>query len=315
MESTRVVLLAVSAACCTACTTGICPDTRTAAPVERVVAAHNANAARIPRLWARAEVSVTFREAPSDLGFTWRSGEATSYLLLDKTLSDREDGPADFALIIRETIKEIGRVGISTAEGVYYMWTDFGDRSACRYGRLDRAGAPGIKEIPVDPLQLLGVLSVCRLPADFTKPPLVAQTYSSDPCAYVLTFIDRQPVSNKLLFKREVFFERTADVVDGDTVERPRRPFMVRIFDDRGRRVLTARMADYRLVTLDDGGGGEDTAPPVMPTEITLRWEETGTEMHLSLSDMTTADKVIPEAYLFRDRLPAHLRGAAASVD
>lgn len=313
MDRKTVILLAVAATCCAACSRGVCPDTRIAAPVERVVAEYNANASRIPRLWARAAVSVTFRDAPSDLGFTWRSGEATSYLLLDKTLSGKDGGPADFALIIRETITEIGRVGISTDEGVYYMWTDFGDRSTCLYGRLDRAGAPGIKEIPVDPLQLLGVLSVCRLPADFTKPPLVAQTYSSDPCAYVLTFIDRQPVSNKILFKREVFFERTADVVDGEIVERPRRPFMVRIFDDRGRRVLTARMDDYRPVTLADGG--EEDAAPVMPSEITLRWEETGTEMRLSLSDMTTEDKVIPEAYLFRARLPARLRDAAVGVD
>ena len=296
------------------CSQPICPDTKSAVPLEDVVARYNVNASKIPRLWARAEVSMTFREKPSDLGFTWRSGEPTSYLLLDKMMAKKNNSKhVDFTLIVKETINEIARVGISTQEGVYYSWMNFGKNSQCQYGRLPLAGAPGVTKIAVDPTQLLAVLAVCALPADSTTLPMIAQTYSSNPCAYVLTVVDRQPVSNKLLFRREIYFDRSVERVDGKLVEKPRRPFLVRIFDDMGRAVLTGRMNGYKHIAIEDVD--DESKLPTMPTDINLRFEETGAEIRLQLSDMTTEDKVIPEAYLFVDRLPERLKGKQRCVD
>jgi len=312
MKTKSLLTFVLVAVLGSACNQGICPDTRLAAPVERVIADYNLNASKIPRLWARAEVSMTFREKPSDLGFTWRAGEATSYLLLDKTMG-KKNQPADFVLIVKETVQEIARLGISTEENVYYTWFNAGENKKCFYGRLPLAGAPGVRDIPVDPVQLLGVLAVCELPEDLTSIPLVAQTYSHAPCAYVLTLIDRQPVTNKLLSRKEVYFDRTGDEVNGQLVERPRRPFMVRIFDNHGRRVLTARLGQYMPVS--DESGQVDKNSPVMPSEINLRWWESGTEIHLSLSGMTTKQKVVPEAYRFASRLPAGLKGRERCVD
>jgi hypothetical protein len=55
--------------------------------------------------------------------------------------------------------------------------------------------------------------------------------------------------------------------------------------------------------------------PPVMPTDIRLTWHATGAQLHLRLSGMTTADKLVPEAYYFWERLPAALRPLVQPVD
>ena len=174
------------------CTTR-CPDFSTALPLEQVTRTYNANAARIPQLWARAEVSATFRQKPGDIGFPWRSSEPNGLLILQK--NSNSESPQDFVLIIKETGRELGRVGVDTKTGVYYTWFLLGDNQNCQWGHLDLAGAPDINEMPIDPLQLLSVLSVCQLPPDQTKPPLVAQSVSVDPCAYVLTLIDKHSSS------------------------------------------------------------------------------------------------------------------------
>ena len=71
------------------------------------------------------------------------------------------------------------------------------------------------------------------------------------------------PLTGRIGFRREVYFRWEAG--------EPIRPFMVRFFDRTGRRVLTARLADYRPVALPDAEDGAE--PPVMPTDITLEPE------------------------------------------
>jgi hypothetical protein len=171
---------------------------------------------------------------------------------------------------------------------------------------LDLAGAPGIKAMSIDPTQLLSVLSVCELPAPQQDVPFVGQTISTDPCAYVLTYADRQPITGKLLFKREVYFRWS--------LSKTRRPFMVKLLDERGIGVLTARMKDYRPVKLADVNDPSDEAP-MMPTDIRMTFTKSGGELRLKLTGMTTADRVDPEAYRFWDRLPRGLRDGAVQVD
>jgi hypothetical protein len=281
----------------------------TAWPIEKVVSDYNANAYRIPRLWARADATFTLRKKPGELGFNWSS---RGLLLLNK--SERRLDPQDFVLLLREAGQEVGRFGISTADKAYYVWFQMGDKNLCRYGLLPFAGAPGIAEMPIDPTQLPGALCICELPHDQTRAPFVAQSVSGDPCAYVLTYIDRQPISNKLLLKREIYFDRLADRIDGMLAPRPCRPFLMKIYDSLGRKVLTAEMKDYQQIMLEDVKDAAAPAP-VMPTDIRLTWHETGSEMHLKLSEMTTADKVDPAAFLFWKRLNPAMRSGAKQVD
>lgn len=304
------------------CDKPVCPPLSTAVSLEEVVADYNENAGRVPRLWTHAKVAFTFRSAPGDLGLTWGStsplAEVNARLLLRK--SGDGTGPQDFFLLVKEAGQSIGRIGISTADGVYYMWLTAGDEPVCYWGRLALAGAPGIAAMPIDPVQLLSVLSICELPADQTAPPLVMQRVTTNPCAYVLSYIDRQPVTGKLLSRRDVYFQRLADRGDnGELVPRPRRPFMVRIFDDQGRCVLTARMNDYRAIPFGQGTLPEEAPlakhPAIMPTDIHLQWHTTGSEMHILLPKVTMEDRVDPIAFEFWETLPAGLAGRARQVD
>ena len=161
--------------------------------------------------------------------------------------------------------------------------------------------------MPIDPTQLLGVLGVCELPADQTRPPFVGQRISFDPPAYVLTFIDRQPVTRKFKFRREMYFRWSKT--------KARRPFMVKIFNDLGLVVLTAEMKSYREITLEDVDGNSGPAP-VMPTDIKLTWHETGSKLHLVLSEMTTEEDIFdPDAFLLYYAIKESLRHFAKQVD
>ena len=305
----RLTLLCLLPLLLAACEASLCPPAKDALPIEQIVGEYNHNALRVPRLWARAKVAMTFRKSPGSLGFTVGStsplAESNALLLLDKTVSQapqasRVGRHRDFFLVIKEMGQEIARLGISTQDKVYYMWSQLGENRSALAGDLTLAGAPNIPGMPIDPTQLLSVLCVDELPADLTRPPLVAQSISCDPCAYILTVLDRQPLTNKLLFKREIYFDRRKG--------KPLRPLMVKVFDERGRRTLTATMKNWQPIEMLDVEDDLADPPAEMPTDIHLVCEETGAELHLVLSEMTTEDKVIPAGYLFWDRLPAALK-------
>lgn len=282
----------LAAAACAAGCAPRCPDA--VATLDDVVARYNANAAGVPRLWARAKIQITMRDPASGLPVSWGSVSplaATNGVLLLAKSEKNPLGPHDFVLIGRETAAmELFRMGVSTAEKVYYLWYRFGSRSGAWWGRTALAGAPGIQGLPFDPSQLAAVLGICELPDDFTQPPTVALSMSTDPCAYVVTHIDRQPVTGRLLFKREVYF-RWAD-------EGPRRPFLVRFLDAAGRRVMDAKLKDYKPVAT---GGGAET---LMPTNIELTWPARHSRIRLVLSEMSATKTWHRSACEFVDNLP-----------
>lgn len=273
---------------------------------------YNVNADAVPRLWARAKLSVTMAYE-NGTEFTWQSGAPTCLLLLAK--GPGRLGPHDFALIGRETAAvELFRLGSSGQEGLYYFWYHFGNRGGAWYGRHELAGAPGIRDMPIDPMQLLSVLAVCPLPEDGTQLPAVAVSMNKQPgdYAYVVTYIDRQPVTGRILFRREVFF-RWSDTA-------PPRPYRVNILDTAGRRVMTANLKDYRPIALADVDG-PTRAPPIMPADIEIVANPfpgvaaSVKRIHLVLSGMTTADKWDREQCRFWERLPGGIEPVAVDRD
>lgn len=282
------------------------PPIETLVPMSQVVRQYNANAARVPRLWARVNIVMTYRENPDSVGVSWGStmDDPNGLLILNK--ADDSLGPHDFILQIKELGQRIGQLGTSRKDGAYYMWVNFGERRQCRWGHLRLAGMSKTSAMPIDPTQLLAALGICQLPANQTRPPFVAQTICFDPPAYVLTFVDRQPTTGKFKFRREMYFRWSQT--------KARRPFMVKFFNDLGLVVLTAKMSDYREITLEDV---DDNAAqkPVMPTNIKLTWHETGSELHLVLSEMTTAEKFDPDVFLLHYGIPEALRRVARQVD
>ncbi|MCY2924043.1 MAG: hypothetical protein NT031_01140 [Planctomycetota bacterium] len=291
---------------------GCCRPPEHRVSLETLVAAHNANADAVPKVWARAKIAVTMQDPASGVPFTWGS---TSPLVTPNGLlvmvkgADRL-GVQDFVLIGQEANIDLFRLGASTEENKYYFWLRAGARGRAWWGRLDHAGAPGVSDIPIDPTQLLAALNVCDLPANATDIPAAGMVVTTEhlsylydspweqtfaPCkhAYVVTSIDRQPISRRIGFSRETYF------LWSDTA--PRRPFLIRYLDENGWPVMTARLGEYEPVP---GATGKDL--PVMPTDIRLEWPARHTSVHIVLAKMTT-DKGVKEACRFQDFLPEGL--------
>ncbi len=298
--------------------TGCCQPPERRVSLETLVAAHNANADAVPKVWARAKIAVTMQDPASGLPFTWGSVSplVTPNGLLVMVKGANRLGVQDFVLIGQEANIDLFRLGASTEENKYYFWLRAGGKGRAWWGRLDLAGAPGISAIPIDPTQLLAALNVCALPAAATDLPAAGLVMTTEhlsylydspgeqtfaPCkhAYVVTSIERQPISRRIGFTRETYF------LWSDT--KPRRPFLIRYLDETGSPVMTARLGEYEPVP---GATGSDL--PVMPTDIRLDWPARHTSVHIVLSKMTT-DKGVREACRFQDFLPEGL--AVEQVD
>lgn len=295
-KTVMFLLLAATAATSFGCPQK-CPDTFVS--LDTLVTEYNANAAGVPRLWARVKVAVTITDENTGLPFTWGStsplASPNSWLLLGK--NDEKLGVHDFALAGREMGQPVFQLGCSMEQKVYYFWYNVGDKGQAWVGQSKYAGAPGVA-VPLDPNQLLAVLAVCELPDDFTKHPTVALTMNSRPCAYVVTYIDRQPITNRILFTRRVYFHWSDD--------EPQRPFKAEFFDATGQIVMYAEMKNYQTVTADEG-------EPVMPTDIKIFWPQTKTKFHMVLSDMTTEDKWSRDVCRFNP--PAAISNRVINVD
>jgi len=286
------------------------PLPKTRLPLAELIGQYNRNAARVPQLWARAKIELTLHGI--SMGSVDSRAEASALLVLFKT--DERLGPQDFVLVGREAGVELFRIGCSTTDEVYYCWYGFGDEPALYWGRNHLAGAPGMAALPIDPLQILAVLGICELPDDLTQLPAVALSMNTQAgeYAYVVTYLARQPVSGRILFRREVHF-------NWDDNRMPR-PFRVHFFDGEGMRVLTAELSDYRPIERvfaedrrSDWAVVAELAKPApqMPTDIRIRWPGTAAGIRIVLSEMRIdrAEGGTPEACLLWENLPDHVTG------
>jgi len=257
-----------------------------------LVRQYNANAAAVPRLWARAKIEL---KLPGEKGGGLRWGSTSPLvspnglllLVKDPSLGQRQD----FLLMgLAPGAVELFRLGSSAAEGVYYLWYNYGDHGAAWWGRQEYAGAPGV-EMPLDPGDLLGVLCVTEIPADFTQLPAAVLRMDESVPAYVLTWVARQPVSGEVIFRREVFFNW-----DG----KPPRAYRVDLFDARGRVVMTARLKDYKPVRT----AADEAHGPVMPSDIEIAWPARGGRMRIVLSEISSLKVWNRRQFLFEHNLP-----------
>jgi hypothetical protein len=249
-------------------------------PLGQLVTEHNATASRVDKIWANAEISIRMPVEGRMVSWTFSSG----VLLMGK--GPNKLGPHDYVLVGREGGKEVFRLGSSTEENVYYLWVSQGEKGQLWRGRLDLAGAEGV-DIPVDPTQLVAVLNIVELPSDLSTLPTVALTMQGarprleggfDPYTYVLTYIDRQPVSNKIVFRREILFPWADD--------KARQAYQINFLNPQGRRVMIATLKNYKAI--DMGEGADSKSPVLMPTDIEVVWPDKDGRIHIVLSGMTT---------------------------
>jgi len=166
------------------------------------------------------------------------------------------------------------------------------------------------------------------LPDDFTRPPTVLMRLNDKPCecAYVLTLLDRQPLTGQIVARREVYLEWEAN--------REPRAFRVDLLDEVGRTVMTARLKDYKPIAVVSEEGTPAETPPaaaagpgpagangparaaqaVLPTDIEISWPRTGSRIHILLSEMKTR-RVDPDLFLFWERLAPGVRNNLTCVD
>ena len=298
MPAIRMPAIACLLAVCSLAGCAACPVTHVS--MDQLVAEYNANAQGIPRLKARAKIQLSFTDHKGrhvQWGSSSPLASPNGLLLLSKGGDAPADpaAPKDFVLVGKEAMGvELFRIGSSASEGKYYFWCNYGDSGKAWWGWHKFAGSPQITEMPIDPNQLLSVLSVCELPEDFTNLPTVLMRMSRDPCAYVLTYVDRQAATGRIVSKRDVYF-RWSDA-------QPRRPFRVDLFDAGGEPVMTAQLAGYAPVATGTPGAA---GRPVMPTDISISWPAKRSSAHIVLSEPTTAEAWDTDYCLFLGELPA----------
>ncbi len=255
-----------------------------------LVAEYNANAAAIPRLWSYATTSMTLYD--ENTGFPLLSASVDGLLLLKKGANPL--GVHDFVLIGRETMAyELFRTGVSRTDGKYYMWQRIKNPSAL-WGYTKFAGAPGVKQLDINPLDILDVLAACELPSDPRTMPTVTMTMNTRPWehAYVLSLIKRQNVSNRIDIRRKLYFVWAEDS-QGNA--KPRRLFRADFMNESGRRVMSAKIGRYMPVDVSNLEEPPSHAP-IVPTDIEITWfnerEKKRATVRIKLSKMEIPFKV-----------------------
>jgi len=286
----------LGAAICAGCE--VCP--RQSVPLHVLVAEHNANAAKVPKLWANARVSASFT-LENALPVRWGSTLPLTPYNARLRFWKHPSGPPDFVLVGQEVGRELFRVGIDASAGLYYAWIKFGDNAEALVGRTKLAGAPGVEAIPVDPMQLVSVLGITELPTrPRCLPAVTLQMRRKRPCAYVVRYWDYQPVTGRMKLWREVWYTWHD--------KRPRLPFKVFLFDARGRVRMTADVGRYRSI---EWNGPPDDAP-IMPTDFRIRWPgikdvQRRASIHLTLDGMSTTRTFLRSYFEYRSHLPPGL--------
>lgn len=291
-----------------------CPPIETLAPVEKLVGDYNANAEKVPRLWAKAkiEISGVRNGLPFKFGSVSPLADPNGLLILLK--NNNPLGPQDCVLIFRESGKELARFGVSTKDNAYYTWVI--PAESCLMGNLQLAGSPDAK-IQLDPLGLQSMLGVCALPKTQNAIPCVAQRVQTEkPYAQILCFMDHTLSTigkGPVVFKRDLYFRWQLDPKDPSKLL-PRELFMVKYFDAKGVEVMTAELGDYKPIELEDVDN-ENTGRPGMPTKMTITWPGRNEKIRIVLEKMTTADKVDPAVFEFWGRLPDSMKNKVKKVD
>jgi len=268
---------------------------------------HNANAAKIPSLWAVADVEIALAD-----GSRYRLTQGR--LLLRKRPED-PFGPQDFMLRGKEIGREFFRMGVDAAGGMYYFWINATEEvRLARWGKLADLHRPGHESLQVDPTQLLGVLGVLPWPWQADEPWRVVHKAMADPCVDVLMFVAPRPAAagGGLYVQREIWLDRNAET---------RRPMKVWLYDPWGRCVMAADLSDYRRIETS----AEKADWPVMPSDIRITLPaaagEAGkgdavriTSIRLRLSGQTVESEeqpIPPAAFRWSERrLPPEIRDA-----
>ncbi|MCD6378678.1 MAG: hypothetical protein J7L99_07515 [Planctomycetes bacterium] len=280
--------------------------------LDRLVKEYNLNAEKVKTLWSRVRLRITITDEKGrsiSWGSTSPLAVPNGLLCLEKLPADssrsyppdQKDRQINFVLIGRE-ISELFRVGIDAKNGLYYLWFDVGKSAGAWFGRCKYAGAPNVRAMPIDPMQLVEILSITMLPSPEPNTlPAVVMTLENDPCAYVVRYLAPQPITGHLKIWREVYFKWS------DT--EPRRPFRIKIYDTSGLCRVVADVKDYKPIRQ---GWEYPQNAPVIPTDIHITWPaipniQPASSIHMKLSEMTLQKRFNSKVFDFFSHLPSQI--------
>ncbi len=217
-----------------------------------VARAHNARAARLQRLWARAAVQLRYTD---DQGRERRDqGEGHLQILQ----------PGRMALSVGKLGEVVFWLG-SDAER--FWWFDLGEESVAAIGRHENANRPcaGELPLPVHPLDLLDLLGVTELPARSRSAPVIG------PGGRVVVDVAARVGVRRVYFEPETMRPARIELwLAGETEPS-----------------VEAILSDYERVDLPSVGGVD----PRAASRVSVTARETGAELVLFLSDLNDGSR------------------------
>jgi len=212
---------------------------------EAVAEGHNARAARLDRIWARAVVELWYVD---DRGRRRRE-QGEGHLQIRQ--------PSDVAL-------SIGKLGETYAwlgtDGERVWFFDKFDTPRVAVGRVENLGEPCAEPLglPADPLALIDLIGASPIPASG------GETAWSDDGRFIVASFDRRGARERLWLDAEARLPRRVELIGPDGTDR-----------------LVAVLEDEAPVAQRDEGGFF----PMLATRIEVSHEQSGTRLALHLSD------------------------------
>jgi hypothetical protein len=192
-------------------------------PMRDVVAAINANNAKLPSLWSR----LTYQADLVD-----ERGHKTTVTLDDGALLYRRPR----SMLLRCTV--VGNEAFTLGSNDDQFWVKVVPGSDTTWwGHYANLGKPCCKPLPIRPDLVLQVLGVGLFDTNFLQPPVPVMQFDYGSGQYV--FIWNVPSPDQWRAQKEVRFNRETLL-----------PESVRLFDENGRVILDARLSQHTPVEL-----------------------------------------------------------------
>ena len=241
-------------------------------PMADVVAAINANNAKIPTLWANVrefEASIV-----DDKGK--RHDE-----LLRGTLLYRSGGEVR-VIGIKDPIGEVVQIGSS--KQLYWLVAKDPGPNTAWWGRYKYLGSECAQPIPIRPDLLIEVLGVGTINTDFNQPPVPVMRFNPEADAYM--FVWNAHLPDRWIAVKEVWYDRQT-----------KRPTRVALFDRNGRTILGAFLSNF--VPVDVPNVAEKDRP-MIASEYKLFFPDSGSHLRLKLDSPQLSRKGAPSDATFR---------------
>lgn len=232
-----------------------------------LIRAHNTRVAALSRLWSRATTEIFYTNSEGER--RWEQGEGHFQFV----------APARMALTVRKLGETVLYLGCD-AERHWLFEPAGADRVSI--GRNDNAGNPCARSLglPANPLDLIDLLGLSPLAEGAASTVAV----SGDGRLVMLS----QPARSGVIC--HTFDARTLEPVRIELLAPPSPGAPPAV-------LVSAELTAYETITLRGSG----VVPPRLPTRVSLRHAETGTEIRLHLADATNGrpEQLPDEAFDF----------------